>query len=155
MRTVGKISKDSIKLYNYFRGLSPGTELSYCQIENDTGIKMDEIGKNHMRTALNKAKIEYDLIWGYGIVLAQPDNVIKILNTKLIKIDNAVKKADKTNKNLGVFYSELPPHEQKQVLMVGAVFGAIRVAADNGKRLYKHKNKINDNHSIEYDMLTQ
>ena len=155
MRTVGYITEQTIKLYNYFKDILPGTELSYSKIELDTGIKMNETGKRYMRTALNKAKIEYELKWGYGIVLAEPDNVIKILNTKLIKIDNAVKKADKTNKNLVTFFSELPPHEQKQVLMVGAVFGAIRVAAENGKRLYQQKNKINNGQTIKYDMLTQ
>jgi len=134
MKTIAKISEESLKIVNYLEGIAHGETLSYDQIEKATGVKMDTKGRSYLRTAIKKLKREYSCIVGKGIELASAKSATNILVGRVVKIDNAVKRAEKTQTILvNNFYDQLQPIEQKQALFLGAVFGAIRVAAQNGK----------------------
>ena len=141
-RTIGELSENTLKIQNYLEEQEVGTELSYKNIEHNTKVKMDLNGKANLRTALKRGKIEYSTIQGYGIKLADADSTMKILSQKTIKIDRAVKRAEKSHKNLQEqFFESLDEQHQKELLYIGAVFGAIRVAAENGKVIYSKKTK--------------
>jgi hypothetical protein len=146
-RTIAEISEETLKLETYIGTKKDGDELSFFQIETETKIKMNERGKNFLRTALKRAKREYSSIHGHGIKLANASLVVPILSHKFKKIDRAVHRADKSHRNLQEqFFDQLDPVHQKQVLFAGAVFGAIRIAAQNGKLIYKKETKnANDN----------
>jgi len=143
-RTIAIISKETLQLQSYIEMKKPGDVISFLKIEKDTGIKMDERGKQHLRSALHRAKIEYSSIRSYGVKLADPETTMGILSHRLTKIDKSVKRADKTQKNLQQkFFSELPVQEQRDILYIGSVFGAISAAAENGKLIYgRHTKKI-------------
>lgn len=143
-KTIAVVSEYTLKIQNYLQTkCKNGDELSFERIHHETGVVMDEKGKGYLRTAMKRAKIEYSAMIGYGVKLADVKSIMPILSNRLVKIDRAVKRADKTHKNLQEqFFEALSPSEQKQLLYVGAVFGAIRVAAENGKLVYQNKTKI-------------
>ena len=72
-----------------------------------------------------------------GVILR---TFIKLPVKRIVKkIDNSVKKAEKAHKIVVMrFYGKLPQREQQQVLLLGAVFGAIRVSAKTGIRGIKN-----------------
>jgi hypothetical protein len=116
------------------------------KIQKDTGISMNEHGKTYLRTAFKRLNKVYTTIKGYGVKVADSSDTMPILVNKLTKIDKAVKRAGKTHKTLeSQFFDRLEPNEQKQILYLGDVFGAIRVAADNGRVLYQKKNQMSNN----------
>lgn len=145
MKTLAKISEDTLTLIRYLEGVEHGQMLSYQKIEQDTGVKMDTpAGKSYLRTACKKLHREYSCLRGVGIELASPKSATTLVVGRLVKIDNAVKRGERTYNNVSIaFYNELPPAEQKQINFIGAAFGAIRVAAENGK--YYLKNTVRAN----------
>jgi hypothetical protein len=147
MKTLAKISEESLTLIKYLEGVEHGQILSYQKIEQDTGVKMDTAaGKSYLRTACKKLHREYSCLRGVGIEMASPKSATTLVVGRLIKIDNAVKRGERTYNNVSVaFYNELPPNEQKQINFIGAAFGAIRVAAENGKYYLKNATKANGN----------
>ena len=149
-RTVAKVSEKTLKIEAYLKTFQPGEELSFIALEVGSGVKMDTKGKGYLRTALKRAKLEYSPIHGEGIKLANPEMTMPILINKLTKVDRAVKRADKSHKNLQTkFFASLTKTEQNQLLYVGAVFGAIRVAAENGKLIYSGKNKMSNAETLQ------
>ena len=150
MQTLAKISEDSLTLVNYLKDVEHGQILSYQQIEQDTGVKMNtQAGRSYLRTACKKLKREYSCIRGIGVKMASAEMASTLIIGRLVKIDNAVKRGERTYNNVSVaFYNELPPAEQKQINFVGAAFGAIRVAAENGKYYLKNIAKMNQANPI-------
>jgi len=138
MKTIAKISEDTIKLISYIESLSDGQFLKYSQIQGESGVNMDTAGKSYLRTACKRLKREYSCIKGIGIELASEKTANNIIVHSLVKIDRTVRRAEKKYNNLTVsFYEKLSPQEQKQINFIGAAFGAIRVAAENGKHYIK------------------
>lgn len=148
-QTIAEVSKETLLLESYLAKKKAGEELSYNKIETDTGVTMDETGKGKLRSALRRAKLEASTIKGYGIKLADVSSAMEIVTHRLNKIDRAVKRGEKTHKTIQEqFFSSLPPDEQKEILYLGAVFGAIRVASDNGKMVYSRKKELTNTISI-------
>ena len=146
MQTLAKISEESLKLINYLKSIEHGQILSYQQIEKDTGVKMNtQAGRSYLRTACKNLKREYSCLRGIGIELASAKTAATLVVGRLVKVDNAVKRAERTYKNVSIaFYNELNPAEQRQINFIGAAFGAIRVAAENGKYYLKNVEKVNN-----------
>jgi len=144
MKTLAKISEESLTLINYLKDVEHGQILSYQQIEKESGISMGTpAGRSYLRTACKKLKREYSCIRGVGIKLASADTATTLIIGRLVKIDNAVKRGERTYNNVSIaFYNELSPQDQKQINFVGAAFGAIRVAAENGKYYLKNMAKM-------------
>ena len=137
-KTIAEISKESIILTDFLKTQKAGSDLSYVAIEHDTGVTMDNKGKQLLRGALKRLHLEASCRHGYGIVLADPSLVMPILSNKISRIDKAVKRGDRAHRNLQEqFFASLNPEEQKQILFAGAVFGAIRLAAEQGRMIYR------------------
>jgi len=141
--TIPQVSEKTLKLQAYISECKEGDELAFMKIVHDTGVRMDSKGKQYLRTAFKRAKLIYSSLRGYGVKVAESSDTMPILVNRLSKIDKAVKRADKTQKTLQAqFFESLTPYEQKEILYIGAVFGAIRVAAENGKLVYRKSNEI-------------
>lgn len=137
LKTVAEKSKESVLLENFLGKQNPGAELSFLAIEAGSGVRMDADGKNCLRRALHRLRIEYTAIRGYGVTLANSSLVMPILTNRLTRIDSAVKRGDRTQKNLEEqFFKSLSDEQQKSVLFAGAIFGAIRLASRQGRYLY-------------------
>jgi hypothetical protein len=146
---VAQVSEDTLKLQRVLGSKLPGETLSYDDLAAESEVRMDNSGKAKLRTALKRLRLEYSPVHGFGVRLAEPALVMPLLSSKIVRIDRAVKRADRTQKNLQVqFFSSLTPEEQRQVLFAGAVFGAIRIAAENGRQLYNAKTKQVGNNSV-------
>jgi len=142
---IAKVSEETLKIERYLEPLPPGEVISYEQIGLETGVKMDTGGKGKMRSALRRLRREYSPVKGYGIRLADASLVMPLLSHRVVKIDNAVRRGARTHLNLQTqFFASLTPDEQRQVLFAGAVFGAIRIAAENGRQLYGSKKQGGD-----------
>lgn len=141
-KTIPQVSENTLKIQAYLENQKPGARVSYAAIGHATGVVMDDRGKSYLRSALHRAKLEYGCIQKYGIELADPKNAMSIVGHKLQKIDRSVRRGERTHKNIQEqFFSSLPVDKQREILYIGAVFGAIRVAADNGKVIYIQKQK--------------
>lgn len=144
-RTIAKISEETLKVQSFIESQKDGAELSFEKIAYETGVKMDTRGRGYLRTAIKRTRKEYSSIPKYGIKLADKDSAMPILLNKLTKIDRAVKRGSKSRDNIQEhFYRELDETTQKELLYIGAVFGAIRIAADNGKIMYSKNKKMSD-----------
>ena len=150
MQTLAKISEESLTLVNYLKDVEHGQILSYQQIEQDTGVKMNTMaGRSYLRTACKKLKREYSCLRGVGIKLADKETATTLVIGRLVKIDNAVKRGERTYNNVSIaFYNELSPAEQKTINFVGSAFGAIRVAAEQGKYYLKNAVKVNNSNPV-------
>ena len=136
-----KISEEYMKLLEYVRNhAEPGNLLEYRVVEGATGVKMDRDGRDKLRRAIERTKLEYQTLKGEAYRLAESSTAMEILGHKVIAIDNRVLRADKAHKILeSTFKADFSPREQNQIKFLGSVFGAIRLAAENAKLVYGKK----------------
>ena len=138
MKTIAKISEETLTLINYLEDLPHGYVLTYMQIEKETGVKMDLKGKSYLRTACKKLNRIYSPNHGVGFKLADKDDTMSHVVHGLKGIHNKVKNVRKTTNTLiANFYNELQPAEQKNILYVGACFGAIEASYKSGMHSLK------------------
>ena len=140
--TIAEVSKETLQIEAYIKTLNPGEKVFYEIIAKETGVPMDLRGKQFMRSALNRLKIEYSCIHGQGIELASHINATGLIAHKVIKIDKAVKRAGKTtNRITHQFYDQLSEIDQKQVNYVASIFGAISQYSKNARLLFRKEPK--------------
>jgi hypothetical protein len=121
------------KLREYFTGLSDGEEVLWIRIEAETGVEMTMAGRELARRALRTIKRPYEAIRGEGIRLSAPDNTLTIMRHRFVRIDNAVRRADRTRSHLtDRHFEQLPPDTQRKMTLLAGFFGAVRAMA-NGK----------------------
>lgn len=136
--TIAEVSKQTLQIESVLKTAKPGDFITYKNLEILSGVKMDNKGKSYMRTALNRLKLEYSPRMGEGIELASPANSISIVSKRVIKIDNSVKRAEKTTKRVqNQFYDQLTEHEQKNVNYLSAVFASLRAYSQSAKVFFK------------------
>jgi len=150
-RTIGQTNEEMNILCGYVRDLKPGRTLTWFEISRATGIKMDYRGKQALRRAMDKERVIYDPKYGQGIQVGSHENAMKIIGTRMVKIDNSVRRGEQTvTVAKDKFFDKLPGEEKKKVIFFGSVFAAIRLAADQAKALYKKKpmRKIADSSKV-------
>jgi hypothetical protein len=132
-----------LKLQQYLEKQPHGAVLDYNEIQRETGVRMTVDGKSRLRSALKQSKREYSCVRGFGIRLADAEGVMPILSSRIKRIDKAVRRADRSQKILQEqFFQALSEQDQKRILFAGAVFGAIRLAADQGKQIQSRKSSV-------------
>ena len=140
MKTIQQVSEQTLKIENILNSGAPGEEFTYHQLENLSGVKMDDHGKNYMRTALKRLRMPYEVISGVGIRLLSPDNAMRIVTTKVVKIDNTVKRAEKTVRQVREkTYNELDSRGQSSINALTSFFGSIRMFSKSAKMLFKNE----------------
>jgi hypothetical protein len=140
MRTIGETNQDVLRLQAFLDTQPHGAMLSYAEITRATAISMDMKGRSHLRVALKHCKREYSCVRGVGVRLADASAVMPILSTRIRRIDKAVRRADRSHRILqDQFFQSLSEQEQKKILFAGAVFGAIRLAAEQGREIQQGK----------------
>lgn len=138
MNTIAQASNQTLKIENILKSCKPGEFVTYKSLEGLTGVRMDNKGKGYLRTALNRLKLEYSPVSGQGIELASPSTAIQIVSKRVIRIDNTVKKAEKTTKRItNQFYDKLSEPEQKNVNYLSAVFASLRAYSQSAKTFFK------------------
>jgi hypothetical protein len=149
-------NQETLIMKNFFKEMPKGVYLKYSDIEEKTGILMDFRGKSIMRSALNSLKISYRSDRGNGIELESADNCMSIVAGRVKKIDNSLKRADKTTTQIANRYlEELPKPDRERLLLTASLFGAIRATAKGLSGIYKTKCQIGNAicKPIEYTLL--
>lgn len=138
--SIAEVSKETLQLEAYFKEKEPGEFVPYKEIEQETGVLMDYRGKGFIKTALNRLDKEYTTRKGQGIELASAENGMSIVINRLVRINNAVKRGDKTTRNIqNEFLMQMSDQDKKRVLFCASVFGAIRLAAEQGRVMFAKK----------------
>lgn len=154
LRTIGETNADTLKLQEYITNQPHGASLGYSLIEDETGVVMNNEGRSRLRSALKTLKREFSTVRGQGIKLADPATAMDIISTKFQRIDGAVRKADKTQRNLqNQFLENMSEPHRKQLLFAGAVFGAIRLAAEQGRQIQRKHLPTQSSVSISLPIL--
>lgn len=137
-KTIAEVSKQTLRIEGVLKTFRPGEYIPYHTIEQLSGVRMDHKGKGYLRTALNRLRIEYSPVIGKGIELASPTNAISIVSKRVIRIDNSVKKAEKTTRRVtDQFYNQLTEAEQNNVNFIGSAFAAIRLYSQSAKKFFQ------------------
>lgn len=136
-KTIQEVSKETLKLEGIFSTATPGEFFSYEMLQKLSNVKMDERGKSYMRSALKRLKLPYEVIIGNGIKILSAKNASQIVINKVVKIDNSIKRAEKTTKQVRArVYNQLTEPEQKNINFLGALFGTIRSYSASAKRIF-------------------
>ena len=141
--TEAQASEEYLKLLVYVEEQPHGRLLEYVAVEKATGVPMDTVGRSKLRRAILRQGREYSVVTNVGFKLADAGSIMGILSSKLARIDTSVNRADRAQ-NIGQkeFLESLPQDQQQGVLYLGAIFGAIKVAAENGRKLYRTKRPV-------------
>lgn len=140
MKSFPEVSKETLRIENYLQSLPEGHLVTFDDIAENAEVKMDERGKAYMRTACKRLKIEYEAIKSVGIRLASESSASTIVVHKICRIDNAVKRGEKTHSNIKTkFYDRLTDSEKKGLDLFGYAFSVIRSGANYGKKILKAK----------------
>lgn len=131
-----RASEDFIKLVSFIEDSRAGVLLEYQRVQEQTGVLMDMRGKAKLRNAIIHCGREYALMPTVGYQLAEARLAMPIMTRKFLSIDSRIRRAEKAHEALLEFRESLTVEERRGFDYAGALFGAIRVAADNGKRLY-------------------
>lgn len=137
MNSIQKVSEETLKIEALLTNAEKGKFFSYTELQDLTGVIMNNRGKGFMRTALKRLKQPYECIKGTGIKLLSSENASRIVVNRVVKIDNSVKKADKITRQVHEkVYDELTEAEQKNIKFLGALFGTIRSYSQSAKRIF-------------------
>lgn len=118
------------KLADYLGGQPDGEELTWVRIESETAVRMDMPGRELARRALAKIKRPYEAIRGDGVRLSSASTSMTILRGRFVRIDRAVRRADKTREQIADRHmAQLPQQEQQKLLVLAGFFGAVRAFA--------------------------
>ena len=133
--TFADVSEDTLAIESYLRSLKPGSTATYAEIHKATGVWMDFSGKAKIRSAAKRANIVYTTTRNVGIQLSDEENGVPILADRLVRVDNATKRAEKIAATIYEQHGAKMTEENKATTIgVIAIFGTIRVLADQRRR---------------------
>lgn len=136
-KSLHQCSEIYLKLLEFVSELPHGEMVLYSDIEHNLGVNMNRHNKDRLRMAIMRNNKEYTCLKGIGYRLASSDTSMPILADKLRGIDQKRRRADKAYKVIiTTFLEQLTPQEQTRVLFYGSVLAAVKMAADNGRKLY-------------------
>ena len=137
MQSVAKSSEEYLRLLTYIEQQADGVLLTYNTVHADVGIPMTLANKNKLRRAILRSGREYAVVPKVGYQLADGETAMPILVHHMAGIDNKVSRTERAHRVIERrHYDQLTPEQQAGVRFLGSVFGAIRLAAENGKKLY-------------------
>lgn len=143
MKTIAEASSEMLAIKDFLSDAPDGAIIPYSDIENKSGVKMDSRGKQYMRSALHSLGREYACVRGYGVELSSADNSDVLVGSRLIKIDRAVKRGERTTSRvIAKHLEDMPQKTREKVLLAGSIFGAIRVSADLARKQFSGKKAI-------------
>ncbi len=147
MKKIQEVSEDTLKIEALFSTASEGEYFSYKDIELETGVKMDTAGKGYMRTALERLRLPKAITRGQGITLLSRDNALMIVVDKVVRVDNSIRRAAKTNKQVSIrMYDKLTEGDQKKINFIGATLGTVLAVASKTKNIFvKEMKRVSNN----------
>lgn len=133
-----KPHEKTLLLAEYLSKKPEGARLSYVEIEESTGVRMDVTGKGYLRSALKMSHIETLNVKGYGIELVCADTAVEAVGKQFVMIDNSVKRGRKVTQNIASqFNTKMNEQDRNKVSYAISIFGAIEASADSYRAMRK------------------
>lgn len=138
-RTNEKREEAIAKLAEYVTPMKDGEELPWIRIEADTGIKMDQDGRDLFRAALRRiGRQDYERQIGVGVRLSTADTTLQIMGAKVKSAYEAAKRVEKAGKRLEERHRDQFTAAQAQGLqLVRATIGALRAVVSSSRDVAK------------------
>lgn len=135
MKSTQENQKARAVLQSYFERQADGETLSWLDIEQATGVKMDPPGRNRVRVVLNSLKRPFESIRGSGIRLSSPNTINTIVAGRGKSVGNAIKRWSKTIKHGTVRHLSAMEGDDKDRLINAASFaGALEGVMSNATK---------------------
>lgn len=83
-------------LMTFLSKVAPGSALSFVEIEQGTGVRMNHQGKLLMRAAMSKLHLKYIKLPGFGVKLSSPETAVERVDQDRRGIRNAIERAADT-----------------------------------------------------------
>jgi hypothetical protein len=127
------------QLVEYIQCANDGEELTWLRIEADTSIKMDSAGRRLISRACQKARRPYENIRGIGVRMSSAESTMPIVQSRFVRIDNAVRRADRDRRQLADrHFEQLNSSDKSKMLMLAGFFGAVRAFAKDASGKLGH-----------------
>ena len=143
-KSIQQISAETLRIENILSSSTPGEYFSYSQLEELTGIKMDNKGKTYLRTALKRCKILKETIRGKGVKTLCIDNAAPIVIESVQKVGRGIKRAKKITDSVikSNIYPSLPEVEQKSMNLIAAGLGTTLAFTAQWKKIFEIERPI-------------
>lgn len=127
-----KSSEEYLLLLNYVKCISPGETISYHQIEEDTGVRLDASNKVKLQRALDAERIEVITHKGYGIEVVDAKTAIDATSIRMNRVSNSVSRGKRTTSTLlQKFSSEMSRDDLTTLQTADSAFGAMQICSEN------------------------
>jgi hypothetical protein len=136
---------DLVKLFEYVLEQPLGTELSFLQIEHDTGVVMDSAGKGLIRRAVKEAEMRYKPARGKGIWLLSPVNATDIVTSKAKRMRRAAIEVRDTITVIHKRVYHLLPKQEQQLMELRENLVNAMLSQENQIRVYSPPRKQIEN----------
>lgn len=137
-RSIAEVSADTLALETLLRSLEKGDQLTYVEITQRCGVKMDAKGRARIHTAAKRAGRVYATVRDVGITMLSGANGGPIVKAGVIRLDNQAKRLEKTSAMvLDQVGDEMEHADRNEVILVAGLFARVRIMADQHKKEMK------------------
>lgn len=137
MKSIQEVSKQTLLIQNYLMDYPKDQKLTYSDLEIATGVKMDNQGKQFLRSALKRMKMPYVCIKGEGIEFTNTKTALSIAahdaKGLLVKIKGARKRVTQV---LSICGDQLPDVDRSKLQYTGATYGSLELSAKQSTMVY-------------------
>ena len=135
-RSLQEVSAETLALEEYLGSLSPGTLVTYVEIQQATGVPLsDSDDRGKLRSAARRLNIVYRTIRSVGIELSSEANAGSICRDGLRKMDRMARRQETVNKTLLEQHgAKMPRQERDHIAAVQAMFAQVKAIADGQKQ---------------------
>jgi hypothetical protein len=114
--------------------LPDGQRTSWLEIEQQTGVKMDDRGRKLVRHVARKLNRVYRAIPGYGFELSSAGNALDIAHVRNVRVRNEVDRASSTITNLLSRHGEqMTQDARNRLLQCDSFYRTLQLSASLAK----------------------
>jgi hypothetical protein len=127
---------DLEKLRDRVLTLSDGEIVSWLELEQSTGVKMDDRGRDLFRLACSRLKRPYKANPGNGVEMSSSTNALDIVADKTKRVTSALETARETTDQVaGRHLDQMDGEARKKIEHHRAVFATIGLSSSLSKKL--------------------
>ena len=124
------------KLRDFVDALIDGRRVSWLEVEQATGIKMDPAGQALIRLTLKRQRRPYLSLVGLGFEVSSAHNGVPIVEAKTRRFVSALAVARETTEQVsGRHINEMTQPNKNKLLHHQAVFSTLELSASLAKKL--------------------
>lgn len=127
---------DFVKVKVFLTEQKDGARVSWVEIEQGAGVRMDSRGKSLTRTALRMMRRPYLPMPGHGIEMSSAAIGPEIVEKGIRRIGHAISGAKKTTENIVERHLDAMPQESKnKILRAQAILSTVTLSVSLTKAL--------------------